>query len=254
MISYTGGKIAFGKKFLRLIPPADNFYDLFGGGGSITELAYSTWIDKGGFFGNNPKWKNIHYNEIQFPLYSLNRHIWNKEIYFDLDKPVDKKTYMADRKILSAYGAFVKYTYSFNSTGDSYLLNDRKDDSKNARMLKELKRKIDVIKNSPCIASKISMSCEDYRQVEIKPDSVVYCDIPYVGNRNRYKVKFSHSEFYHWAAQADFPVYFSDYGLKEPSEAFKLVWSKDIIVKGGSVINKTQRTECLFWNKKGVKR
>ena len=62
MIPYVGCKQSFAKELLANIPEAENFYDLFGGGGSITEAA--SGCQDIGIFGKWQKWKHIHYNEI----------------------------------------------------------------------------------------------------------------------------------------------------------------------------------------------
>lgn len=72
----------------------------------------------------------------------------------------------------------------------------------------------------------------DYRDVEILPDSVIYCDIPYVGingdTRNTdYQdgrggiSTFDHEEFYRWAESQKNPVFISSYTM--PTDRFKCI-------------------------------
>ena len=91
----------------------------------------------------------------------------------------------------------------------------------------------------------------DYRDVEIKPDSIVYCDIPYdtpdKNDPRSYGKGFSHDDFYKWVRNAEFPVYYSSYDTD--AGGFKRVWSKEhtckLAKKDGKVL---RRMECLFCN------
>lgn len=55
---YKGSKNAIAEKLIEVLPPAEHFYDLFGGGGAITHCALLSG-----------KYKHVHYNEID-PLIS----------------------------------------------------------------------------------------------------------------------------------------------------------------------------------------
>lgn len=56
----------------------------------------------------------------------------------------------------------------------------------------------------------------DYRRVEIKPDSVIYCDIPYAGTAEYDKNKaFDRAEFLDWADAMAEPVYISEYAVND---------------------------------------
>ena len=50
---YQGSKNKLAKDIIEQIPPAEHFYDLFGGGGAITHCAVLSG-----------KYKYVHYNEI----------------------------------------------------------------------------------------------------------------------------------------------------------------------------------------------
>lgn len=74
----------------------------------------------------------------------------------------------------------------------------------------------------------------DYRQVTIKPDSLIYCDIPYI-NTNAYgKSKdvsdFDHEAFYSWAERQTEPVIISEYWM--PSDRFTCL---DMRLKNGQM-------------------
>lgn len=85
----------------------------------------------------------------------------------------------------------------------------------------------------------------DYREVPIKENSIVYCDIPYRGTAD-YNAEFNHKEFYDWAATLPHPVYISEYSL--PDSRFKKIYSIDkrpLLSQDKFVGNKS---ENLYWN------
>ena len=57
--------------------------------------------------------------------------------------------------------------------------------------------------------------------MRFEPDSVIYCDIPYIGT-NKYKAGFDHDAFYDWAERQEHPVFISSYEM--PRERFKCIW------------------------------
>ena len=61
---------------------------------------------------------------------------------------------------------------------------------------------------------------QSYDTIDIKPDSVIYCDIPY-RNTDAYSTEFNHEAFYDWACQQDVPIFISEYWM--PEDRFKCV-------------------------------
>ena len=77
----------------------------------------------------------------------------------------------------------------------------------------------------------------DYRDVEIKPSSVIYCDIPYV-NTNGYTTDgFDHEAFYNWACRQDTPVYISEYWM--PEDRFECIAERTKVCTYGTSRNRT---------------
>lgn len=56
-----------------------------------------------------------------------------------------------------------------------------------------------------------------YDEIEIKPDSIIYCDIPYK-NTDKYQFKFDYEKFYKWCSEQKELVFISSYEL--PAEQF----------------------------------
>ena len=243
MIPYLGCKQSFAGELLANIPAAENFYDLFGGGGSVTEAASKCQTD--GILEPWKKWKHLHYNELNTGVYLLNKEVWEGRFDFGYVKAQvpTKERFRKERNNMTAWGAFVTYVWSFGNKGDGYFYSEKSNPETLGRNV-HLER-VNAIEKSPRLAN-IKMTNKDYRWVKIKPNSVVYCDIPYIDKRKYYGVKFDFNAFYAWAQNADFPVYFSGYDIVGYYK-FTQVWEKLVTAKI-KLNNNVTRTEKLFWN------
>jgi len=96
MIPYLGCKQSFAGELLAAMPEAENFYDLFGGGGSVTEAAML--CQTSGMFPWR-KWQNVYYNEINKGVYLLNKAIWSGKFDFEHARRQEptKERYYAER-------------------------------------------------------------------------------------------------------------------------------------------------------------
>ena len=102
----------------------------------------------------------------------------------------------------------------------------------------ELKRKVNIF-----------YSNLDYREIEIKPNSIIYCDPPYKGTEgymlNGKEIKFDHDSFFKWCEEQSEPCFISEYTA--PSERFKKVREITKIVTISSYKEKPlYKSECLF--------
>ena len=296
MITYIGSKKRIVETILAHIPPATNFYDLFGGGGSIT---YHALNYRNVFTG----WEKIHYNELKPDIFNL-----MKWIYFDWDNAVNEimNIYMSPvslaefNQIKSNYNPTncdVKDTlklliYSFNLNMVRYCFN-KEDEALKLPIIEKLAKaikkhgaeyanlrdfrvnwlkskrayykqfyntghkrnkltssvvirlqsleRLETIKNI-LSNEKLQMSNLDYRNVPIKPDSVIYCDIPYYKSTIHYHSNFDHAEFFKWAKNNKHPVYFSNYQFE--TDFTCVVERQSTCLQMGN----KQRTECLYWN------
>ena len=59
---------------------------------------------------------------------------------------------------------------------------------------------------------------KSYNEIEIKPNSVIYCDIPYANTNCGSYNGFNHAEFYEWARQQK-SIYISEYTMPEEFES-----------------------------------
>ena len=91
-------------------------------------------------------------------------------------------------------------------------------------------------------------SVSDYRAVEIKPNSVIYADIPYIST-NTYDgtssvvQPFNHEEFYDWCCKQNELVLISEYYM--PKDRFTKVWSTNH-VQSLCATKTSSVQECLF--------
>ena len=104
-----------------------------------------------------------------------------------------------------------------------------------------------VIKQAPNLKG-ICFKCCDYKDLEIPPNSIIYCDPPYKGTRPYIGTnKLNHDELWQWCreqARNGHVVYVSEY---EAPNDFKEVWSKQVESSGNKVTGHTLKaTEKLF--------
>lgn len=102
------------------------------------------------------------------------------------------------------------------------------------------------IKGLQCIADtpnadKLQCYYGSYDNVEIKPNSVIYCDIPYYGTDDYVNSGFSHRDFYQWATRQEVPVFISEYYA--PEELFTCVAQieKSVLLGSGSGNKKIEK-------------
>ena len=64
----------------------------------------------------------------------------------------------------------------------------------------------------------------DYREIEVRPGDVLYCDPPYKGTDGYNDAAFDHEAFYNWAAAQEVPVYISEFWM--PEDRFMCIWKR----------------------------
>ncbi len=65
------------------------------------------------------------------------------------------------------------------------------------------------------LESNLTMTTGNYYDVEIKPNSLIYCDIPYKGTAGYTIGSFDHAKFYEWAKSQKELVMISEYSMPE---------------------------------------
>ena len=281
-LPYQGSKSKIAEDIVNVLPPAKNFYDLFAGGCAITHCAVES-----------KKWAHVFANDLQDApqlfLDAVNGTYkgecrWISREQFHSEKTTDPyirwiwsfgnngRNYMFGRNIEPVKKAAHEYLFDngYDRTKETRikLIKQFKADKNIQGRLKlpQLERlerleRLEQLQQLQQLEQleqlerleRITVYKKDYRQIKIKPSSVVYCDIPYEqkaaqkGKETYYGASFDSEAFYDWARDAKFPVYFSS-GFAP--DDFECVWQKE---KQCLMNNKNSRgkkviVEKLFWN------
>ena len=93
------------------------------------------------------------------------------------------------------------------------------------------------------IKSKLTTSVGGYREVEILPDSVIYCDPPYKDTCG-YGMEFDHESFYDWCEKQTALVLISEYWM--PPERFVCIAERPRKSTFSATNNSLERIEKVF--------
>lgn len=145
---YMGGKQKYAetlvKKMKELQPNARYFYDLFGGGGSV-----SFYAKESGMFDE------VVYNDLDTRIVSLMQHLKVNGITEDMRKWYSREEYH-DRKNENSYiGGLLACCYSFGNNGKDYLYN------KDVERYKECYHKV-VMNHEYQLLNEMSEYCKKY--------------------------------------------------------------------------------------------
>ena len=294
-IPYKGSKSKLAERLINLFPKADNFYDLFCGGCAVAHAAllshkYKTvhindiepkvvdlfiratrgefknetrWISHEEFdrlkssdylvaclfsFGNDfltylyskdiePMKKAAHY-AILFGDFSYFRE-WNKEVSDKVESAL-KSISLSERQ----KRRLTLYCIARNILQERIQIQN----------LQNLER----LQNLESLESYINSSSQDYSEIKIKQNSVIYCDIPYEATETYFKQKFDYSRFYDWCCKQTEPLFISSYNISDPR--FKCVSEFEhrstLDVKSNNKVTErvympiTEATERFISNKK----
>ncbi len=293
---YMGSKSDVIDSIVLNFPKAENFYDLFGGGGAVTHYL---------MLHKAHRYQNFYYNEININVMNLFKRAIAGEFNYNRFKPEWISREMFHEK--KDHDGYVACLWSFGNTQMSYLFGEDIEPYKKSMHMavvfdafdqtaekalgfKVWPSRVNTIKqrryylsqkcrfNNKNIANKqlgrlgqleqlqqlerlerlqrlqrlqkleqLRITSLSYEQVEIKPNSVVYCDIPYEDTAGYGRV-FDKQKFLNWAAFQTVPVFISEYQLND--SRFKRVYMIDKTIKlsqkGQSTIEGKQ--EKLFWN------
>ena len=275
---YMGSKNRIAENLISQLPPATHFYDLFGGGGSVTHCALLSG-----------KYQYVHYNELDplvfrgFEMF-INGEFktekrWISREDFHRLKDTDPyvaicfsfgnnfRTYLYGTPDRERFKKAVHYSICFN---DNSLLSEYRleieyhsEDLKERRL--ELQRYLtDLLKHSQLnpeilpylvcdrtirvatenlqglerlnefrgnvrnvsqnllnlerlfepVSGNVFLTNQSYENVSLEPDSVIYCDPPYLGTE-QYRTGFDPEKFYEWLRESKSRVYISEYSMPQ---------------------------------------
>ena len=286
-IPYMGSKGGIAELIIKFLPNAENIYDLFGGGFSISHCAMLS-----------KKFKNVFYNEINADVVALVRKAINGEYNYNVFKPewISREMFFK-RKDSCAY---TRVIWSFGNNQKGYMFGADIEQQKKAlhnavvfNVFSDLATKLTGLNKFPAWSGitqrrllvkkifrgkpridlqqlqqleqlqrlerlqrlrqlerlrQLQMTSLSYEGVQIKPDSIIYCDPPYKGTAS-YLNTFDHEKFWQWARTSKHPVFVSEYNApKDFKIALSLDHKKSLSAKANS-----NSVEKLFCNEAASK-
>lgn len=264
-----------------------DFYDLFGGGGSVSFTAIKNYRF------------NVHYNELNKSIYSLVKYLKeNKTLEPKFYEWVTREKFFEQINKADSdwYSGFVMSCWSFGNKQSSYLYGTDIEEQKRLAhefivnddliAMKTLGLDMPELLNIKGVHKRRIVFCDyikkihdrrfdmqniervqnleliehlsrlqnlqinnlSYEMVQIKGNvPVIYCDIPYKGTGEYKEGGFNHDVFYQWANDINHPVYISEY-----SAPFTEVDAFSHRSSLSATNNKKKTIERLFWNGKGI--
>jgi len=290
-IPYMGSKNTIAKQICSLFPPATNFYDLFGGGFSITHCMLER---------RSKDFKHFHFNELRENICDLIKDAISGKYNYDRFKPewVDRETFFKNKE----KDPYIKMCWSFGNNGEAYLfgkdIEQYKKSMHNAIVFNRFDKTAKEVFGIEAFAEGYSIQQRrlfllnkivwrnnnrekkpkrgeikqlqrleqlerlqqlkfynmDYKKVPILENSIIYCDPPYHGTVGYDKnINFNHKEFLDWADKQTNPVFISEYNISDPR--FTLV--KTIKKRSMLCSNKDKcvpKIEKVYVNKIGLRK
>ncbi len=269
--SYMGSKSKLAERIVSILPSAENFYDLFAGGCAITHRAM---IEN--------RWKNYYANDILGTPQLFKEAIEGK--YRNENRWVSREDFLKEKdnnlyvKFIWSFGNNGKsYLYSkerekIKKELHEYLFSHGYDGKKETRLklikqfylektnskqvqhlqqlenLEQLERlqELEKLKNLESF-KRLFISSVDYRDVKIKLNSVVYCDIPYKGTERYQKDIFDYNCFWDFFRSLECPAFASEYEAPKDIKIIAEFSHKSTFAP--YLVKRT--TERIFWNGKG---
>ena len=243
---YKGSKNKLAERFIDFFPKATNFYDLFAGGFAITHAALLSekWER---YYANdlNPLCVQLFNDAVKGKYHNETRWISRNDFY----KLKDTDGYVAFIWSFGNNGRDYLYsqkTEPYKKAWHKAIFNNDFEDFKmlcgvDLSSIKDVKTKHEKYLKSKSLFRKgeqlysylneirllglerlerlerLETSVSTYKNIKIKPNSIVFCDIPYI-NTNVYgnkKTVFNHAEFYEWCSKQKELVFISSYEMPE---------------------------------------
>lgn len=246
-LPYMGSKNKIAEWVLSYLPKADNLYDLFCGGGAITHCAiehrkYKNYylndikpeMTQGfvdcinGKYSNDTRW--ISHEEfdklkgkgdlIVDVCFSFGNN-WRKGYAYSKEiEPMKRALHYAvvfeDYDIMmKEFGIDLSSVKEIKETYDRYLAAKKLIKGRFDLQSLESLQRIQDLESLQENSSKIITSSTSYDQIEIKPNSVIYCDIPYRSTATYNKQTFDYDKFYDWCLKQTEPLFISEYWMPE---------------------------------------
>lgn len=249
-LPYKGCKNKIAKEIVEFLPEAEHFYDLFAGGCAMTHAAMLSG-----------KWQTFTINDIDDGIVTLFLDAVAGK-YSTENRWISRETF----ELLKDSDPYIKYCWSFGNNGRDYMYSRQLEPFKkllhemffaktphDARLVWRVftrefdKQRLESLERLERLQSLQSLEkySGDYQDVPIKPNSVIYCDIPYfqTDGYGEKKNDFDYERFYRWASEQSEPIYISEYWM--PEDRFECVWERQKTSSFGTG-NCKKTTEKLF--------
>ena len=273
---YMGSKNQIAKWVIEHLPKKENLYDLFGGGGAITHCACESgkytqiyyndcnqlvvkafdmaihgkfrnenrWISREEFNASKDKDPYVAFcfsfgNDLRCYCYSEKTEKLKKALHYAIcfddfslleNLGVKLKRKSSGRIELTKQ---VKELLSLNKLEIESL--ERLQSLESLERLQHLER-LEHLQH-------LDLTNKDYADVQIKENSVIYCDPPYK-NTHKYRVDFNYENFYEWCGKQKQLVIISEYAM--PQDRFVCVAQKEKRSLMCKDDNTTKKIEKLF--------
>jgi site-specific DNA-adenine methylase len=288
-IPYMGSKSKICDNVCALFPRADNFYDLFGGGFSISHFMIKH---------RSNHYKEFHFNELRSGICEMVKDAINGKYNYNVFKPewISRERFFAEKES----NPYIKIIWSFGNEGGSYLfgkeieqdkksmhmavvfnefddyavkifgtdkfkdgfgINEKRLYLKNRlRLLKEKRLDLQQLERLEQLQQlerlqqleqleRIKFYNNSYEKIPIKQNSIIYCDPPYKGTAD-YESNFNTEKFLNWAHEQSEPVFISEYQIDD--NRFKCIANFEKRSLLSSSKEKTLiKTERVYVNKAG---
>lgn len=238
-LPYQGSKNKIAEWVISNLPKAEHFYDLFAGGCAVTHAAMLS--GKYQYFHANDiciKYPQMFLDAINGKYKDEKRVITREEFhkYKDTDpyialcwsygnnkkdylwNPQTEKMKIAACKMLAADNLqerrilYLQFIRTLKQELERGYNPGRLEDLQSLERLQSL-QSLQILESLERLQS-LQITGVSYDEIEILPNSVVYCDPPYRGTRN-YGFEFDSDRFFQWASDIPFPVYISEYSAPD---------------------------------------
>ena len=235
---YLGSKARIKKEIIPIITEhldgSNEFVDAFMGGANIIDsVEYEKKVGLDISKYTIAVWREIRHNGIGWIPQAF-----DEEEYYAVKRAYKDKSYqLYDCAMIGYVGNCLSYGSKWWGGFAKY--NPKKNEDHVKEAYNGIKKQVNNFKN----LSNTTFMDMSYDEYEYKPNSVIYCDPPYMDTIG-YESSFGHNKFWEWCREMSkkgHHVYVSEYTA--PSD-FKCIWRKSVKESVGKNVN--QKVEKLF--------
>lgn len=262
---YKGSKNGIAREVIAQLPPAEHFYDLFCGGCALTHAAmlsekykyfHINDIDpmmpaaflkavNGGFNGETRWVDRETFNALKAtdPYVAMCFSFGSDRATYAYGKNIEPwKKALHYARVLHDFSLLRKMGIGGDGSYKDCLNHDAEYTDKYSRWIGEkIECKVGDLESLQRLqrlqrlqSGNLEATNKSYDEVEVLPNSVIICDIPYKGTNGKYRCEFDHEAFYKWARTKE-NIYICEYNMPEEFQLVNIV-SKPVLATndGGS--------------------